>query len=213
MEPGLAAARSILANHSRKAASLRRLGALKAYQSPFSPVRIQTAKKPIERFRSHIPRLILHRRKGAKKYKRGGSRGIGSSKHQAHGAAFRPPINGRSIRTSRIHHSAHVANSFFDRLFGDAIRKPLAALVENNYSCESGEPLKRMLIARYLPQQFNVRDGTRYQHNVAGAVAKNAVRDGNIATAGVLDRAFHLTLHFEKHRPASLWLAPAWLLL
>ena len=34
-----------------------------------------------------------------------------------------------------------------------------------------------------LPQQLNVREGTRYQHNVAGALAKNAVRDGNIATA------------------------------
>ncbi len=44
-----------------------------------------------------------------------------------------------------------------------------------------------------LPQQLNVREGTRYQHNVAGALAKNAVRDGNIATAGVPDRAIHLS--------------------
>src|SRR6267142_889096 len=50
-----------------------------------------------------------------------------------------------------------------------------------------------MLMAGDLPQQLNVREGTRYQHNVAGALAKNAVRDGNIATAGVPDWAIHLS--------------------
>jgi hypothetical protein len=44
-----------------------------------------------------------------------------------------------------------------------------------------------------LPQQLNVREGTRYQHNVAGTLAKNAVRDGNIAAAGVPDWAIHLS--------------------
>ena len=50
-----------------------------------------------------------------------------------------------------------------------------------------------MLIAGDLPQQLNVRERARYQHNVAGALAKNAVRDGNIATAGVPDWAIHLS--------------------
>src|SRR5207245_8769984 len=100
---------------------------------------------------------------------------------------------GGAIRTCRIHHSLHIANSFFDGLFGNAIRKPLPALVEDNHPCESGEPLQKMLMAGDLPQQLNVREGTRYQHNVAGALAKNAVRDGNIATASVPDRAIHLS--------------------
>src|SRR5712671_5000736 len=50
-----------------------------------------------------------------------------------------------------------------------------------------------MLMAGDLPQQLNVREGTRYQHNVASALAKNAVRDGNIATAGVPDWVIHLS--------------------
>src|SRR2546430_12526024 len=63
-----------------------------------------------------------------------------------------------------------------------------------------------MLMAGDLPQQLNVREGTRYQHKVAGALAKNAVRDGNIATASVPDRAIHLS---------SAWCNignPSWLL-
>src|SRR5436190_21642127 len=50
-----------------------------------------------------------------------------------------------------------------------------------------------MLMAGDLPQQLNVREGTRYEHNVAGTLAKNAVRDGNIAAAGVPDWAIHLS--------------------
>src|SRR5437879_10439668 len=48
-----------------------------------------------------------------------------------------------------------------------------------------------MFIARHLPQQFDVRDSTWDQHDVSGAIAKNTVGDVNIATAGILDRAFH----------------------
>jgi hypothetical protein len=109
------------------------------YQNPFSPVRIQSAKGFFVGFRRYRPRLILNRCKGAKKYQRRGPGRIGGGKHEAHGTTFGPTVYGCAIRTGCIHNCAHVANSFFDSLFGDAIRKPLPALVEDDYSCESGE--------------------------------------------------------------------------
>ena len=109
------------------------------YQNPFSPVRIQSPKSFFVGFRRYRPRLILNRCKGAKKYERRGPGRIGGCKHEAHRTTFGPTVYGCAIRTGCIHNCAHVANSFFDSLFGDAIRKPLPALVEDDYSCESGE--------------------------------------------------------------------------
>ena len=109
------------------------------YQNPFSPVRVQVTKRFFVGFSRYRPRLILNRCKAAKKYQRRGPGRIGGCKHEAHRTTFGPTVYGCAIRTGCIHNCAHVANSFFDSLFGDAIRKPLPALVEDDYSCESGE--------------------------------------------------------------------------
>src|SRR5712691_8879084 len=98
------------------------------YQNPFSPVRIQSTKSFFVDFRRYRPRLILNRCKGAKKYQRRGPGRIGGCKHETQRTTFGPTVYGCAIRTGRIHNCAHVANSFFDSLFGDAIRKPCPRL-------------------------------------------------------------------------------------
>src|SRR5262249_52763386 len=63
------------------------------YQNAFTPMRSHSANSFCERFGSHAPRLVLDRCTGPIKYQRGGSLRIGSSKHQAHRAAFGPAID------------------------------------------------------------------------------------------------------------------------
>src|SRR6266404_4940971 len=154
------------------------------YQNPFSPVRIQSTKSFFVGFRRYRPRLILNRCKGAKKYQRRGPGRIGGGKHEAHRTTFGPTVYGCAIRTGCIHNCAHVANSFFDSLFGDAIRKPLPALVEDDYSCESGEsfledahgwgPPTATQRARGYPVSAQCRGdlgqkcGTRWKHRHCG---------------------------------------------
>jgi hypothetical protein len=48
-----------------------------------------------------------------------------------------------------------------------------------------------MLVARHLPQQLDVRERARDQHDIARAIAENPVSDVNVATLCVLGWSFH----------------------
>src|SRR6266446_8944956 len=65
-----------------------------------------------------------------------------------------------------------------------------------------------MLVVGHLPEELDVRESARDQHDVARAVTENAVSDVNVAALRVFDLSFHgipsrrrLSRHYRKrHR-------------
>ncbi len=72
-------------------------------------------------------------------------------------------------------------------MLGDPIRESLAALVEDDYPRERGESVQDVLVGRQFPVEFEVRQRSRHQHDVARAVAEEAICYVNIAAPGVFD--------------------------
>ena len=118
---------------------------------------------------------------------------ICSGEHQAHRATFRPAVDSGPFGAGRVHHGAHVTDSFFEGLLGDTIGESLATLVEDNDSSEGGQPFAQVLKGRSFPRHLEMRECARDEDHVARPVAKDPVRDMNAVTLGVLDCGFHHT--------------------
>jgi len=148
----------------------------------FTPVALQLLQEVLVRLAAHVDRGIrpVENEPRDSLWMRGGQR-------QGQLTAFRPAVDRRAIRRRRIHHRQHVIDPLLERLVADTIREPLAALVEDDDPGERSEPLQQVLVGGQLPVELDVRHGARHEHDVARAIAENAVRDVNVAALGVLD--------------------------
>ena len=111
---------------------------------------------------------------------------VGGGEQDAHRPTLRQPKECGTLRARGVHHRAHVVHAVLQRRrAGNRVRKPRAALVEQDQSRERRELLEETRDARVRPLQVEVRDETRHEDEVERTVAHDLKGDVDLPATRV----------------------------
>jgi len=150
--------------------SFHRLGAFILTRIPSPPQRFMAAAtKGCEFVGLDEPELRPDRCVRAVKHQACASFGVAMGERQGQLASLRPSLDGRAFRPHRAHHRGDIVHPLVDRLFGDSIRKALAALVKND---DVRALCNRYRLAGNSRNSSTWQNGSGDENDVVGAVSK-----------------------------------------
>lgn len=110
--------------------------------------------------------------------------GVSRREQERQGPALRLTDDGSPFAAGRVHDGPDVVHPLLERgRTGDAIRHPVAALVEQDEAAELGEAFTVVAERRELPVDVEVRVRALGVHQVDRTVAHHAVGDVHVSTA------------------------------
>jgi hypothetical protein len=118
--------------------------------------------------------------------------GVRRGEEQTQRPAVRDAEEGRLLRVDGVHHGTHVVHPLLEGWHAlHRVRKPGAALVEDDQARERGELLEEARDRRVLPVPLEMTEEARHVHEVDRPLAQHLIGDARVAATGIPRLAHH----------------------